>query len=208
MPGTGCTQQAAASVNRMWASIRAGRPALIVVDAQRGFTHPSWGPRDNPDAEANIVALLEAWRAAGDPIVLVRHDSDEADSPLRTGSQGNAFLDGVDGPHDLLVTKTVNSAFLGTPALDDWLRAAGIAAVTLCGITTNHCCETTARMAGNLGYTTTFVIDATHTFDRAAADGTVVPAGELSRITAVNLDGEFARVRTTAEVLGERVATR
>lgn len=188
----------------MWASIRAGRPALLVIDAQRGFADPSWGPRDNPAAEANIVALIEAWRAAGDPIVLVRHDSVLPESPLRPRQPGNAFIDGVDGPHDLLVTKTVNSAFLGTPALDDWLRAAGIPSVTICGITTNHCCETTARMAGNLGYDTDFVIDATHTFDLAARDGSVVPASELSRITGVNLDGEFARVRTTAEVLGER----
>lgn len=188
----------------MWATIRAGRPALLVIDAQRGFADPSWGPRDNPAAEANIVALIDAWRTAGDPIVLVRHDSAEPDSPLRPGQEGNDFIDGVDGPHDLLVTKTVNSAFLGAPALDDWLRAAGIDSVTICGITTNHCCETTARMAGNLGYDTVFVIDATHTFDRAARDGSVVPASELSRITGVNLDGEFARVRTTAEVLGER----
>ena len=188
----------------MWATIRAGRPALIVVDAQRGFADTSWGPRDNPAAEANIVALVEAWRRAGDPIVLIRHDSARPDSPLRPGQEGNAFIDGVDGPHDLLVTKTVNSAFLGSPKLDDWLRAASIDSVTVCGITTNHCCETTARMAGNLGYDTVFVIDATFTFDRAAADGTVVPASELSRITGVNLDGEFARVRTTAEVLGER----
>ncbi len=190
----------------MWASIRAGRPALLVIDAQRGFADPSWGPRDNPDAVANILRLVDGWRAAGDPIVLVRHDSQLPESPLRPGQEGNDFIDGIDGPHDLLVTKTVNSAFLGTPALDDWLRAAGIDSVTICGITTNHCCETTARMAGNLGYDTDFVIDATHTFDRAAADGTVVTASELSRITGVNLDGEFARVTTTAAVLGERAA--
>ena len=97
------------------------------------------------------------------------------------------------------MTKTVNSAFYGTPDLDGWLRAEGIEMVTICGITTNHCCETTARMAGNLGYRVDFVIDATFTFDRLAPDGLIVSAEDLSRITATNLSREFANVVTTAE---------
>jgi nicotinamidase-related amidase len=96
----------------------------------------------------------------------------------------------------LLVTKQVNSVFYGTPDLHAWLTDAGLDAVTVCGITTNHCCETTVRMAGNLGYDTTFVVDATHTFDRGG-----VPAAELSRISAINVDGEFATVRATADVV-------
>ena len=97
------------------------------------------------------------------------------------------------------MTKTVNSAFYGTPDLDGWLRAEGINEITICGITTNHCCETTARMAGNLGYEVAFAIDATFTFDRLDPDGLVVSAEDLSRITATNLHGEFATVVTTAE---------
>jgi nicotinamidase-related amidase len=56
-------------------------------------------------------------------------------------------------------------------------------------------------MAGNLGYDVTFVIDATHTFDRTAPDGSVIPAEEIARVTAANLHGEFASVRTTSDVL-------
>ena len=73
------------------------------------------------------------------------------------------------------MTKDVNSAFYGDPDLHGWLQAGGIDAVAICGITTNHCCETTARMAGNLGYETWFALDATHTFDRGG-----VPAAELA----------------------------
>lgn len=58
-------------------------------------------------------------------------------------------------------------------------------------------------MAGNLGYDVTFVIDATHTFGRAAPDGTVFTAQQLSAVTAANLHGEFATVQTTAEVLAK-----
>lgn len=61
-------------------------------------------------------------------------------------------------------------------------------------------------MAGNLGYDTTFVLDATHTFDAPDLDGATIPAAELARVTAANLHGEFATVRSTAEVLGARDA--
>lgn len=173
------------------------RNALIVVDVQQGFEHPSWGQGNNPSCVANIERLLEAWRRHGQPVVLVRHDSQSPTSPLRPGQPGNDLSPAVQGPHDLLVTKTVNSAFYGTPSLDDWLRASGVTQVTVCGITTNHCCETTARMAGNLGYETTFVLDATRTFDRVGPDGAAVSADELARVTGANLHGEFATVVST-----------
>jgi nicotinamidase-related amidase len=173
--------------------------ALVVIDAQRGFDDPYWGRRNNPKAEENILHLLAAWRSHGQPVVLVRHDSVTSGSPLCPGQPGNDLLPGIEGAHDLFVTKSVNSAFYGTPDLDAWLRSGRIEEVTICGITTNHCCETTARMAGNLGYRVSFVLDATFTFDRLGPDGVNVAAEELSRVTAANLHGEFASVITTAQ---------
>ncbi len=175
--------------------------ALVVVDVQRGFDDPSWGRRDNPACEAHVGALVERWRAAGLPLVFVRHDSTEPGSPLAPGSPGNAFKDVVAGTPDLLVAKSVNSSFHGEPALAPWLDGEGIRTIYVCGITTNHCCETTARVGGNLGFDVRFVLDATHTFDRADPQGVVVPAGELSRVTATNLHGEFATVVDTAAAL-------
>ena len=46
------------------------------------------------------------------------------------------------------------------------------------------------------------MLDATHTFDRVAPDGTVVPAELLARVTAANLHGEFATVVSTDDVVG------
>lgn len=178
-------------------------PALIVVDVQCGFDDAGfWGPRDNPECEDNIARLLAAWRTREWPVVFVRHDSRDPESPLAVGTPGNEFMDIITGEPDLLVSKTVNSSFLGTPDLHAWLQSEGISEVVICGITTNHCCETTARFAGNLGYETTFVIDATHTFDRTGPDGTSVPAAHLSEITAVNLHGEFATVVSTEDLMG------
>jgi nicotinamidase-related amidase len=178
-------------------------PALVVVDVQQGLEDPGWGRRDNPACEANIGALLERWRDRGWPVVLVRHDSIEPGSPLRPGTPGNAFKPVVGEGCDLLVTKSVNSSFHGEPSLQAWLDGEGIGRIYVCGITTNHCCETTARVGGNLGYDVRFVLDATHTFDRRAPDGTLVVAEDLARVTAANLHGEFATVVDTAAALRE-----
>ena len=179
-------------------------PALIVVDVQRAFDDDGfWGRRDNPACEENIGALIDGWRRREWPIVFVRHDSVEDGSPLRPGTPGHEFKDVITGEPDLLVSKSVNSSFHGEPSLDEWLRGHGVEQIYVCGITTNHCCETTARVGGNLGYDVRFVIDATHTFDRASPDGEVIPAETIAKVTATNLHGEFATVVTTQEALRE-----
>jgi nicotinamidase-related amidase len=180
--------------------------ALILIDVQRGFDNPEvWGPRNNPGAEANMKALLDAWQARRLPVVLVHHDSTKPDSPLRPGQPGNDFKPELDGARpDLVFGKKVNSAFIGDIDLDAWLKRRGITSIVLGGIQTNFCCETTARMGGNLGYDVTFALDATYTFDLEGPDGTVLTADELSRATATNLHGGgFATVRSTKEVLAE-----
>jgi nicotinamidase-related amidase/ribosomal protein S18 acetylase RimI-like enzyme len=189
-------------------------PALIVVDVQQAFDDPSWGARNNLACEANIAALIRHWRAEERPVVFVRHDSHEPGSTLAPGHPGNAFKDLVTGEPDLLVTKSVNSSFHGEPDLQAWLDGEGIRTIYVCGITTNHCCETTARVGGNLGYDVRFVLDATHTFDRPDPFGGIVTADELARVTATNLHEEFATVIDTASAIGDgsgirmRTATR
>src|SRR5215212_5054706 len=183
--------------------------ALVVVDVQQAFDDVAyWGRRNNPGCEANVAALIAEWRAQGRPLVFVRHDSDEAASPLRPGEPGNALKPEVSGEPDLLVTKRVNSSFHGEPDLDAWLRGRGISSFALCGITTNHCVETTARVGGNLGYEVVFVLDACATFDREGPDGTVMTAGELTRATATSVHGEFATVVSTRDLLGPDRAER
>ncbi|WP_028651901.1 cysteine hydrolase family protein [Nocardioides halotolerans] len=177
------------------------RFALVVVDAQQGFNDPSWGSRNNPQCDANIEALVEAWSAASRPLVYVRHDSESPRSPLRPSSPGNALKPYLRAEPDLLVTKSVNSAFHGSPDLHAWLVSQRVEGIVVCGITTNHCCETTARVGGNLGHRVLFALDATHTFDRRGPDGDVVSADELSRVTGVNLHGEFAEVVRSADLL-------
>ncbi|MGW6915903.1 cysteine hydrolase family protein [Kitasatospora sp. NPDC054939] len=175
---------------------------LVVVDVQKGFEDSAfWGPRDNPEAERRITALTDAWQATGRPIVVVQHASKAG--PLAPGTPGYELKDAVAAvPADLRITKQVNSAFYGTPDLHAWLQGRGARQVVITGIMTNVCNETTARMAGNLGYDAVFPIDAMHTFDMAGPDGVTVPAADLARATAAVLHAmRFAKVVTTEAVL-------
>lgn len=183
--------------------------ALIVIDMQRAFDDLEyWGATTNPACESNVGALAAAWDASGEPIVVVHHDSVEADSPLTPGNPGNELVDVVAAiDADLVVSKDVNSAFYGDPDLHAWLQGEGIEEIVLCGIQTNMCVETTARMAGNLGYDVTVVLDATRTFDLSddiAGLGVVTrTADELMAATALDLQaGGFARIATTASLVG------
>ncbi|GAC1466022.1 MAG: cysteine hydrolase family protein [Chloroflexota bacterium] len=175
--------------------------ALIIIDVQQGFDDPVWGRRNNPEAEANIARLLGAWRHTGYPFIHVKHDSRNARSPLHPDAPGNQIKEIVRPREDeLLIRKSVNSAFIGTD-LERRLRDAGVDTLVLTGLTTNHCVETTARMAGNLGFNTYVVSDATATFDRTGPDGQWHSADDIQAMTLSNLHGEFATIVTTDLVL-------
>jgi nicotinamidase-related amidase len=182
---------------------RMAQQALLVVDMQQAFDVESrWGRRNNPDCEANVVGLIEASQRRGEPVVFVRHDSVEADSLLRPSEPGNRFKPELEHIEpDLLVSKSVHSSFHGEPDLDRWLRSRGIDSVVICGIATDHCCETTARLASDLGYRVSFPLDATLTFDRQDLQGQTITADEIARVTAASLAGEFAEITTTAALL-------
>jgi nicotinamidase-related amidase len=175
--------------------------ALIVVDVQQAFLDPRLGERNNPQAESKIARLVAAWRSSGRPIRHVVHDSVEPNSLLRPNSPGNA-IQAIATPQagEPLYRKHVNSAFIGT-TLENDLRHNRIDTVVIVGLTTNHCVSTTARMAGNLGFKTFVVSDATASLARPALDGTLRPAEDVHSSALSDLHGEFATVVDTAEIL-------
>lgn len=178
--------------------------ALIVVDVQEGFDDELFmGKRNNPNADQNIEAIINVWEKSRRPIVIVQHNSISAGSVLNPSKPGNALKPYVKRVKpNLAVTKSVNSAFYGSPDLDQWLKSSDIRQIVIVGIQTNMCCETTARMAGNLGYDVIFVPDAMHTFDATGPDGVVISANEITRSTVASLfDGEFAKIAATMDVV-------
>lgn len=174
---------------------------LIVIDVQQGFFNASWGPRNNPGAEANIARLLAAWREHGRPVRHVHHASRSASGHFHPGTRGHqvkAEAAPVEG--EAIHMKTVNSGFIGT-TLEHELRTEGVGTVVIVGLTTNHCVSTTARMAGNLGFATYVVDDATATFDRAGLDGRMRVAADVHAAALSDLSGEFATIVRTDDVL-------
>ena len=171
-------------------------PTLLVIDVQQAFEDPAWGERNNPDAETHVAELLSVWRELGAPVVHVRHESASPTGLFRRGTQAFEFKpEARPAPGERVVDKRVNSAFIGTD-LQEHLRSTGADCVVVVGLTTDHCCSTTARMAGNLGFETWFVADATATHARAGFD-----AETMHRTALASLDGEFAHVMTTAEAI-------
>ncbi|MFI2753419.1 cysteine hydrolase family protein [Cellulomonas sp. P22] len=176
---------------------------LVVIDVQQGFRDPSRPPRDNPDALAHIAVLTDAWVRTGRPVVRVRHSSRTAGSTLHPTHPGYAFEPFVAALEPALdVLKEVHSAFGGDVDLHAWLTGRGVRQVVVCGIQTNLCCETTSRVAGDLGYDVVFAHDATHTFDQTdPVTGELVPAALLSQVTRSTLANGFGRVVATADVV-------
>jgi nicotinamidase-related amidase len=175
--------------------------ALLSIDVQQGFDLQPFGPRNNPDMETNGLALLQAWRQAGRPVYVVRHDSRVPGSPFTPGTPGNALKKGFEPQAgEPLVTKSVNSAFIGTD-LEARLRAAGVRQVVLFGISTDMCVSTTARMAANLGFELVVVGDACHTWSQRTPEGELLDGELLHRAHLATLHSEFGRVVRTAELL-------
>lgn len=175
--------------------------ALLLVDVQKAFDDPYWGPRNNPQAEHNIATLLAHWRQQHRPVIHVRHFSVEAHSTLRPERPGAAYKDEalpIAGEKEF--TKSVNSAFIGTD-LEAYLHQQQITTLVIVGISTDHCVSTTTRMAGNLGFTNILVSDACASFDRRSYDGKIYPAEEIHQIHLASLDREFCTVKSTREVL-------
>jgi nicotinamidase-related amidase len=177
--------------------------ALIVVDVQRAFDEweAAGKRRNNPQAVARIAELLGAFRDSGTPVFHIRHEGTRPSSSFLPNRTGYAVKDEArELPGEPVIVKRVNSAFIGTD-LEARLRAAAVDTLVICGATTNHCVETTTRMAGNLGFDACLVRDATWTFDRIGPDGDAHTAEEIHAMTLANLNGEFARIVSTTEVV-------
>lgn len=178
---------------------RAGSPALILIDIQKGFDQLNafGGERNNPAAEQNAHLLLELWRDRQWPVFHIKHCSTKADSPLAEGHPGNDHKEEVRPlPGEPVIKKRVHSAFIGTD-LKERLDKAGIRTVVILGLITQHCVSTTARMAGNYGYKVFVVSDASAAFRVQGLNGEVFPPELVHQLSLASINKEFATVLST-----------
>jgi len=177
---------------------RSDRPALLLVDIQKGFDNIEYwgGQRNNPHAEEKAGELLRLWRDLDLPIFHIKHCSSNPASLLNEANEGNEFKE-MAKPinNEPIIRKNVNSAFIGTD-LKERLDNLKIKKLVIVGMTTDHCISTTARMAGNLGFDTYLVADATATFNKKGLEGQNFPAEIIHATALASLNDEFATVVT------------
>ncbi len=188
--------------------------ALVVIDVQESFCQqPLWSAISNPGVASQAGQLADAARAAGDLVIWVLHaepGSGSAFDPDRGFVRPMAPLAPAAG--EPVLTKTSINAFT-TTGLQQLLVSRGVRELVICGIRTEQCCETTARLGYDLGYHVTFVTDATATHPIAhrtaaagqsvadlLADPRTLPAAAVIERTEYALAGRFATIATVAEV--------
>lgn len=179
------------------------KTALLVIDVQMAFIDDdaNGASRSCPDAERNVATLLSEFRERGDRVVHIHHHALDSDDPFHVDAPGSAvqpFAAPIEG--EKVVIKHVSSGFVGT-SLEEDLRSAGIDRLVVCGATANHCAESTTRSAGNLGFETFYVSDAVWAYGATGPDGVEHSPEQIHSMTLSNLDGEFATVIPTAQIL-------
>ena len=187
--------------------IKTDNPALILIDIQKAFDNIEYwgGQRNNPNAEENASKLLQLWREEKLPIFHIKHCSSNPTSTLNEINIGNEFKDLVKPlDNEIIIKKNVNSAFIGTD-LKEQLDNSKITKLVIVGLTTDHCVSTTTRMAGNLGFDTFLVSDATATFTKKGMNGQIFSAELIHDTTLASLNEEFATILTTNDLI-EKIA--
>ncbi|RAO09589.1 Peroxyureidoacrylate/ureidoacrylate amidohydrola se [Micromonospora noduli] len=196
------------------------RAALVVIDVQESFRQrPIWAYGSNPDMIRQVDRLVAAARQRGDLVVWVLH-SEPGTGGLFDPARGYVrLIDGlVPAEGEPTLVKTAHNAFT-TTNLQQLLTQAGITDITVCGIRTEQCVETTTRVGADLGYRMTFVTDATLTFPiphrdlpetatvaEILADPRTLTNEEIVTRTEYALAGRFATIRTVDEVTGATFA--
>lgn len=195
--------------------------ALIVIDIQESFRQrPIWAETSNPDLVDNVNRLVDAWRESGRPVVWVLHHEPGNGSVFDPASGFCRYLDGLraPAPGEPELAKTSHNAFT-TTNLQQWLTERGIREITVTGIRTEQCVETTARVGADLGFSVTYVVDATATFpvqhpdvpndapvEVIMGDPRTMSTADVVERTVRVLDGRFATIRTVGDLVPLAVA--
>jgi nicotinamidase-related amidase len=188
--------------------------ALIVIDVQESFRRrPLWQAISNASIAGDVARLVDGVRASGDLVVWILHTEPGTGGAFDPASGHVRLIEPLaPRPGEPILAKTSHNAFT-TTNLQQILTLRGITEVVICGIRTEQCCETTARVASDFGYQVTFVTEATatnpiphrdapkdQTVTELLADPRTLPASAVIERTEYALAGRFATIATIADV--------
>lgn len=175
---------------------------LVVINAQKALHDPARGRRSNTRAEENISRILTSWRKRRQPIVHVKHVSENPASFFYRESEGVEFI-ATFAPlkNEMIIEKSKASAFTGTN-LEKVVHQIKTPALVLVGFTGGECIDATARQASDLGFETFVIGDATATFDIVGPKGKLIRAEKVHKNTLDHLHAFFAEVLETDSLLG------
>jgi nicotinamidase-related amidase len=190
-------------------SVSLAESALLVIDAQDSFkASPRWERRDNWKFEENLGRLVELYRAHHLPVIYFLHtDGDPGFEKSSPHYKLMSFLSPREG--EPLIHKNTRNVFTST-GLQALLLEHGVRRVVITGIQMEQCCETSARVAADLGYAVDFVIEATMTFPIVNPEkpGEELQVEAIRERTEYVLRGRFARIATVDMLAAELAEVR
>ncbi|MCQ3804140.1 MAG: isochorismatase family protein [bacterium] len=184
-------------------------PTLLVVDVTEAFVGPNlpvfeaqktWRQACGDKAWAVVPAirgLLEAFRAAGRPVIFTTPDGGQRwTGPVTRGTtttdvpEGREIIAAVEPREDeWVLRKPKASAFFGTPLVSS-LTHRGCDSLVVAGGTTSGCVRATAVDGSSYGFEMLVAEDGC--FDRATLN---------HMVNLADLDAKYARVLPAAEIL-------
>ena len=175
--------------------------ALLVIDVQQAFIlGSSWSQRNNHHFEKNVSRLIDLYRAAQLPIFFIQHT--DSDPGWSTTDPGFKLMDFIKPrPSEPVLTKNTRNAFTSTTLQADLIHL-GVRRLIITGIQMEQCCETTTRVAADLGYAVDFVTEATLTFPITDPEDPAHKLGvdAIRERTEFVLRKRFARIATVDDI--------
>ncbi|MDR5865304.1 isochorismatase family protein [Halomonas koreensis] len=176
--------------------------ALLMIDVQASFpARDYWDEALAGPWRERQRELLDLAEASGVPLVRILHEAPGSGTPFDPERGLIRPLGGFEDAAAATFRKRAHNAFTDT-GLEAWLRERDIRRVVIGGIRTEQCCETTARVASDLGFAVDFVGEATLTFPMTRL-GRTWSAEEIRSRTELVLEGRFARIVEVATLREE-----
>jgi nicotinamidase-related amidase len=175
---------------------------LLIIDIQRDYFPGGAYPLAGPDAAAGAARrVLDAFRAAGEPVIHLQHVWDAPDATfMRPGTEGveiHPLLAPAAG--EPVIRKAAPNGFVGTD-LEREVRDRGVDELVVAGMMSSMCVDATVRAAVDQGFAATVVHDGCAAPDLEFGGAQVAAASVHAAFMAALADG-YATVVSSDELL-------